>query len=168
MSKHVEEAQVLEERTEAAIQAEIEELGKKAEKLAVEIQWREYPINIENKRNLLKLLNHVENNSVWSHQEAAGLIALHANLKEAETKGVDDDGNIKLRSVNLNTLYNTFLKSTGKGLKAAKDHISLLAVVGESISDSMQKMADDNQELRDIHTKLSDLDNELQFHSKPE
>jgi len=165
---NVEEAQVIEERTVEVIKAEIDEISKKAEKLAVEIQYREYNINVENKRNLQRLINYIENNAVWSHQEAAGLIALHLNLKESEATGPDDNGDIKLRSVNLNTLYNVFLKSSGKGLKAAKDHISLLTVVGESISNSMQLMADDNQELRDIHQQLSKLDDELQLNTAAE
>lgn len=165
---NVEEAQVIEERTVEVIKAEIEEISKKAEKLALEIQFREYGINIENKRNLQRLINYVENNAAWSHQDAAGLIALHANLKEAEVKGLDEDGNLKLRSINLNTLYNVFLKSSGKGLKSAKDHISLLTIVGESVSNSMQTMADDNQELRDIHQELSKLDDELQLNTSSE
>ena len=92
---NVEEAQVIEERTVEVIKAELEEISKKAEKLALEIQFREYGINIENKRNLQRLINYVENNAAWSHQDAAGLIALHANLKEAEANGLDEDGNVR-------------------------------------------------------------------------
>lgn len=165
---NIEEAQVIEERTVEAIQAEIKEISEKAEKLALEIQYREYDINVENKRNLQRLINYIENNAAWSHQDAAGLIALHANLKDVEGVGPDENGNVKLRSVNLNTLYNVFLKSSGKGLKSAKDHISLLTIVGESVSNSMQQMADDNQELRDIHQQLSKLDDELQLNTSSE
>lgn len=148
-------------RTAEEVKAEINSLQLEAEQLAIQVQKNEYTINVQDEKNLKGLTIHLEQNVPWTHQDAATLIALSANLRDQAGK-VDEDGNIKLRSVNLNSLYNSFLKVQGKGLKAAKEHVTFLAISGQSISESMQMMADDNEELRNMHTKLSELDNELQ------
>jgi len=148
-------------RTKAEIEAEINELQAKAETLAIETQRKEYDIHVQDEKNLKSLTIHLEQNVPWGHQDAATLIAMSANMREQAGK-VDENGNIKLRSVNLNSLYNSFLKVQGKGVKAAKEHVTFLAISGQSISQGMEMLADDNQELRDIHSKLNELDNELQ------
>lgn len=148
-------------RTAEEIKVEINNLQLEAEQVAIKVQQNEYNVHVQDDKNLKALTIHLEQNVPWTHQDAATLIALSANLRDQAGK-VDEDGNIKLRSVNLNSLYNSFLKVQGKGLKGAKEHVTFLAISGQSISESMQKMADDNEELRQMHTKLSDLDNELQ------
>lgn len=152
---------VKEIRSVEEIKGEINSLQIEAEQLAIAVQKKEYEIHVQDEKNLKNLTVYLEQNVPWSHQDAASLIALSSNLRDQYDK-VDENGNINLRSVNLNTLYNSFLKISGKGLKMAKEHITYLAISGQSISESMQKLADDNQELRDAHTKLSNLDNELQ------
>lgn len=143
------------------IKKEINDLQLEAEQLAIQVQKKEYSIHVQDEKNLKSLTIHMEQNVPWTHQDAASLIALSANMRDQQGK-VDENGDIKLRSVNLNTLYNSFLRIQGKGIKSAKDHITFLAISGQSISESMQLLADDNQELRDLHSKLSDLDNEYQ------
>jgi hypothetical protein len=152
---------VKEIRSVEEITNEIKALEIEAEQMALTVQRNEYSVHVQDEKNLKSMIIYLEQNVPWSHQDAANLLALSSNLR-SQQGNVDAEGNIKLRSVNLNTLYNSFLKINGKGLKMAKEHITYLAISGQSISESMQKLADDNQELRDMHTKLSDLDNELQ------
>jgi uncharacterized protein YoaH (UPF0181 family) len=57
------------------------------------------------------------------------------------------------------------LKYTGQGFYEAKEHIQILATVGESISNAMEIVAKDNNTLREIHTRLSVLDDEMQLHT---
>lgn len=147
--------------TAESVKQEINDLQLEAEQLAIAVQKNEYPVHIQDEKNLKALTIHLEQNVPWTHQDAATLIALSSNLRDQYGK-VDEDGNIKLRSVNLNSLYNSFLKVQGKGIKSAKEHITFLAISGQSISESMQVMADDNEELRQMHSKLSELDNQLQ------
>jgi hypothetical protein len=48
----------------------------------------------------------------------------------------------------------------GKGYNAAVNYLKVLSVVGGSVSEAVKQIHDDNQLLKDVHTRLSELDDE--------
>ena len=154
------------EMTAEEIQAEIKELSDISGKMLIENRDRTYPINVGDSKGLNGMIKHVEK-AKWSHTEAAALIALVMDLRD-QKGNLDESGNIHLRTANVSSLYQTMLKYTGQGFYEAKEHVQILATVGESISDAMEIVAKDNNTLREIHTRLSVLDDEMQFHKSTE
>jgi len=151
------------EMTAQEIEAEIKELSDISGKILIENRDRTYPINVADSKGLNTMIKHVEK-AKWSHTEAAALIALVMDLRDQKAK-LDENGNIHLRTANISSLYQTMLKYTGQGFYEAKEHVQILATVGESISNAMEIVAKDNNTLREIHTRLSALDDEMQLHT---
>ncbi len=154
------------EMTPQEIEAEIKELSDISGKILIENRDKTYPINVENTKGLNTMIKHVEKSS-WSHNTAAALIALVMDLRDQKNK-IDEAGNIHLRTANVSSLYQTMLKYSGEGFYEAKEHVQILATVGESISDAMEDVSKDNNTLREIHTRLSVLDDEMHLHKSAE
>ena len=57
--------------------------------------------------------------------------------------------------------YQTFLKGEGTGYFEARKHLTLITEIGQPVTDAMQVLGKNNEELRDIHTKLSIIDAEV-------
>jgi hypothetical protein len=149
------------------IKAEMTALNGESERILKENQERSYPINVKDQKTFNILLKQIEKNVKWTHHEAAPLVALWMDLKSKKSH-MDEEGNIHIRTANVSTLYQSMLKMTGTGVYEAKDHMTLLAQVGESISNAMESVAKDNLELREIHTRLSALDDQLPLKTSSE
>jgi gas vesicle protein len=52
-------------------------------------------------------------------------------------------------------------KMTGSGFYEAKSFVELMANVGESLSTAVQKVQEDNQSLRDNHSELAKVQQEI-------
>lgn len=132
----------------------------KNEELLKEMQVKEYSVDFRSKKVFDKLLKFLEKEAEWSHTTAAGLIMLYHNLREEKPKTKDKewDNHISLRSANVSILWQMMTKMSGKGFHEARDFVELMAAIGEVISKAVQKVHNDNQEIRDNHTQLSNLD----------
>lgn len=130
------------------------------DELVVEMQAREYPIEFKNKKLFDKLLKSLEQKAPWTHRTAAGLIMLFHNLREekVKTRDKDWDGIIALRSANVSILWQMFVGMTGEGFYEARDFVELMATIGEPISKAVASVHADNQELKDNHTELEQID----------
>jgi len=137
------------------------ELHEKSETLVKEMSEREYEIDFKNAKLLNSLIKFLEKDAPWGHTTATGLIMLYHNMREQKeiAKGKDWNGVIKLRAANTTILWTMVTKMTGSGFYEAKNFVELMAQVGESLSNAVQKCHEDNQELRDVHTDLSKIEN---------
>ena len=144
--------------------AKQKELLELNENLLKEMQEREYAIDLNNRKIFDRLLKFLEKDSPWGHTTATGLVMLYHNLREQKEmviKAKDWDGKINLRSANVTILWSMVTKMTGHGFHEAKSFIELMAVCGESLSNAVQSAHNDNQQLRETHANLSELDDKL-------
>lgn len=144
--------------------AKQKELLELNENLLKEMQEREYAIDLNNRKIFDRLLKFLEKDSPWGHTTATGLVMLYHNLREQKEmviKAKDWDGKINLRSANVTILWSMVTKMTGHGFHEAKSFIELMAVCGESLSNAVQSAHKDNQQLRETHANLSELDDKL-------
>ena len=139
------------------------ELDQINENLIKEMQEREYPVDFKTKKVFDKLLKFLEKDAPWGHTTATGLIMLYHNLREAKelVKEKDFKGLIPIRSTSVTILWQMVTKMTGSGVYEAKAFVELMANVGESLSNAMQASQDDNQALRDNHSELAKVQQEL-------
>ena len=140
-----------------------EELQAKNETLLAEMQKREYELDFKDKKIFDSLFRFIEKDAPWGHTTAAGLIMLFANLKEQKpiTTKKSFDGKVMLRATNVSILWQMVSNMTGNGFHDAKNFVRLMSNVGQSLSEAVQKVHEDNQELRDNHTELAEIDQEL-------
>ena len=155
------EAEALRKRSE--VLAEHEDIQKKNEELLKEMQEREYVVDFKSKAVFTRLYKFLEKDARWGHTTAAGLIMLHNNLKQEKVKVKTEDWDklIKLRAINVTTLWTMMTKMEGSGFHEAKNFVELMASIGQSISEAVRQVHMDNQELRDNHEALTKLDHLL-------
>jgi hypothetical protein len=137
-----------------------EELEKKVDELSKELQEKTFEIAIESKSFLSSLVKKVNKNFKWKHNELMGYVMLCNNLKEEKMRK-DLDGTISLRTANVSTLYKFLLEYSGEGIHEAKDHLKTLTIIGESVTKAMKDIEDFNNNIRDVHTDLNSVENEI-------
>ena len=155
------DARVLEPKS--VLLARHKELVEQSDDLVQEMQKREYQIEFGNYKVYKKLIKFLEKDAEWSHQTAAGLIMLYNNLMES--KGIankaDWDGVLALRSANVGILWKMLIGMKGNGFYEARNFVELMMECGEQVSKSMQQVHADNQELRDMHTDIAKIEQDL-------
>ena len=136
---------------------------QKNEDLLRNLQQNEYDIPMTSPKLYKQLMKFLEKDADWGHTTATGLVMLYSNLKEnAKTVQAKDwDGIVKLRGTSITILWSMVTSMKGRGFFEARNFIELMAAFGQDLSQVVQKVHEDNQELRDNHVKLSELDTEV-------
>ena len=136
---------------------------QKNEDLLRNLQQNEYDIPMTSPKLYKKLMKFLEKDADWGHTTATGLVMLYSNLKEnAKTVQAKDwDGIVKLRGTSITILWSMVTSMKGRGFFEARNFIELMAAFGQDLSRVVQKVHEDNQELRDNHVRLSELDTEV-------
>lgn len=106
--------------------------------------------------DLVTLLNDL---CEWSVSDAAVYVSMMNDIRESKKK-IDKNGDMVIRTANITSLYQYLLKMKGKGYTSAHNYLKVLSVVGGSVSEAVKQIHDDNQLLKDVHTRLSELDDE--------
>ena len=146
--------------TDEQLQSEFEAHEKMANEFGKLLQTKGYAVKFDDIKEAKSLLKHLEKNVKWTHADAPLFIAVYQKLKDAIAVGLNESGELVIDGPALNSLYQLLLKSEGVGYFAVRDYISLLTTVGEGISNAMRKLAEDQAQLRTIHTNLSMIDDE--------
>jgi len=144
--------------------ADHKKLSEKAEKIAGELQKKEYEIKFGDKKIYKEFVKFIEKDAPWGHTTAAGLIMLYRNLIEQKSivNDKDWDGIIKLRAANASIFWQMLTKMTGTGFFEARRFVELMAAVGEDISTVVRSIQEESQGLRDIHTEIAKIDNVME------
>lgn len=158
-----EDAKVL---TDEALDAKILELEAEATSFGNEMQVKKYKVNVGTLKNARNLYKFLEKNVKWAHNSLPGYIAVCHGLKDAIKEGVSEDGFIGLGASPVGMIYQQMLQVTGTGYFEAREYLTILTEVGGGISESMKELADDNTQLRNIHTDLATYDTEKMARSQ--
>ena len=138
-----------------------EEVNKDAKDLTTAL----YEIDFVNEANISMTMKYIDKNLEWSIKEAALYVELYKNLKSEKarikTATEDTEKLVRLNSMNLNTLYTSMTLVKGQGISQAKAFLTLLTNIGNVITESMNKMAENNKVVQDKHTILAELDVEI-------
>ena len=145
--------------TTEEITAERKTMNSHSDELMKQSQERVYKIKVENHSLSGSLITILSENCDWTVSDAAVFVSMMNDLKESK-KSMDKDGNITIRTANITSLYQYLLKMKGKGYSSALNYLKILSVVGGSVSEAVKQIHDDNQLLKDVHTRLHELDNE--------
>lgn len=148
------------------------ELEKKAEELQVHQAEHAFVINLEDRKMLKTIMEHLNKGYTWKTQNAAVLVTLYDKLKDQSTALAksDSDGTVEvsLRGHELNGLYQALLNVEGTGVESARKFIKMLTVVGETVTSAMSELAEMNSKIQNTHTELAKLDSEIDELSKVE
>jgi hypothetical protein len=141
------------------------ELEKKAEELQVHQAEHAFVINLEDRKMLKTIMEHLNKGYTWKTQNAAVLVTLYDKLKDQSTALAksDSDGTVEvlLRGHELNGLYQALLNVEGTGVESARKFIKMLTVVGETVTTAMSELAEMNNNIQKTHAELSELDSEI-------
>jgi hypothetical protein len=134
-------------------------LNSHSDDLMKQSQERVYKIKVENHAVAGSLITLLSENCDWTVSDAAVFVSMMNDIRESK-KTIDKEGNIVIRTANITSLYQYLLKMKGKGYTSAMSYLKVLSVVGGSVSEAVKQIHDDNQLLKDVHTRLSELDDE--------
>jgi hypothetical protein len=143
--------------------AEQKQLLEDNDRFLKEMQEREYTISFNDKKVYNRLVKFLEKDAQWGHTTAAGLIMLYNNIRQNKlvVQAEDWDGNITLRAASVGIMWQMLMKMSGNGFFEARDFVELMANIGETVSKAYEKVNEDNQDLREAHTKLARVDQEI-------
>jgi hypothetical protein len=134
-------------------------LNSQSDELMRQSQERAYKIQVGTHQMAGDLIGLLSENCDWTVSDAAVFVSLLNDLRGSK-KNMDKEGNIQIRTANITSLYQYLLKMKGKGYNSAVNYLKILSVVGGSVSEAVKQIHDDNQLLKDVHTRLSELDDE--------
>jgi hypothetical protein len=125
------------------------------------LKVKKYTVACDDLKDAKSLLKHLEKNVKWTHADAPLFMAVYQKLKEAVAVGLNEQSCILLDAPALNGLYQLLLKTEGVGYQEVRNYMTLLTLTGEGISNAMRAMVEDQNHLKNIHTNLSVLDDEV-------
>ena len=136
---------------------------KKNQELIASLQTNEYEIPVGSAKLYKQIMKFLEKEADWGHTTATGLIMLYSNMKEQQpvTREKDWNGIIKLRGTSITIFWTMITSMKGKGFFAARDFVELMAAFGSELSTVVGKVHEDNKALRENHTYMSKLDEEV-------
>jgi len=136
---------------------------KKNEDLLRSLQTNEYDIPVGSAKLYKQIMKFLEKEADWGHTTATGLIMLYSNLKEQQPviREKDWNGIIKLRGTSITIFWSMITSMKGKGFFAARDFVEMMAAFGQDLSKVVGKVHEDNQALRENHTHMAELDQQV-------
>ena len=143
------------------LKSEQERYNNLANEFGNQLKNKSYEVKVDDIKDAKSLLKHLEKNVKWNHSDAPVFIAAYQKLKDAVAKGLDENSNLLLEGPALNGIYQILIKTEGIGYFAVRDYMSLLTQTGEGITNAMRNMIEDQNTLKNIHTNLSTLDDEV-------
>ena len=145
------------ETQKEALEAKADELQRKA---AEEL----FSINLDDRKQVKTLMEHLNKGYTWKTNNAAVVVSLYDQLKKQNKELLNSDAEetiINLRGHELNALYQALLTVEGVGIENARKFITMLTNVGESVSKAMAKLAELNSEISETHKELAEIQEQL-------
>ena len=139
------------------------ELEKQVEELQLRNAEHEFELNLEERRIVKTIMEHLDKGYTWKTQNAAVVVTLHDRLKKQfKELTSEDEAIVTLRAHELNGLYQALLAVEGTGVENARRFIKMLTMVGEAVTGAMKTLGEMNTEVQDLHAQLQNLDQEIE------
>lgn len=143
------------------LKTERKELVEKLDQLQTESAERLFEIELDDRKQVKTIMEHLNKGFTWKTQNAAVIVALYDQLKKQNkelTSSEEETAVIKLRAHELNGLYQALLNVEGLGIENARRFITMLTNVGETVTNAMSVLGESNKEISELHTHLSELE----------
>lgn len=139
------------------------ELVEKIDQLQTESAEKLFEIELDNRKQIKTIMDHLNKGFTWKTQNAAVIVALYDQLKK-QYKELSSDADsvvLKLKAHEINGLYQALLNVEGVGIEPARRFITMLTNVGETVTNAMSVLGDMNKEINEMHTELDATDKEI-------
>ena len=141
----------------------ITELELTANKLQEESATRDFNLTVTDNAELKTILKLIDKSYTWQSKNAALAVHVYDSLKEANKSAEVTEGGLELTlSATIMTgLYNILLNIEGQGVESARTFVRVLTNVGEQVTNALNVLSVDNQEIQDIHAEIHELEQQL-------
>lgn len=143
---------------------ERKELVKKLDQLQTESAEMLFDIELDDRKQIKTIMEHLNKGFTWKTQNAAVVVALYDQLKKQNkelTNSEEEATTVKLRAHELNGLYQALLNVEGTGVENARRFITMLTNVGETVTNAMSVLGASNKEISDLHDDLAKLEKKI-------
>lgn len=140
------------------------ELIEKLDELQTESAERLFEIELDDRKQIKTIMEHLNKGFTWKTQNAAVVVALYDQLKKQNkelTSSEEEATVIKLKAHELNGLYQALLNVEGVGVESARRFITMLTNVGETVTNAMSVLGEMNKEISDMHAELDATEREI-------
>jgi len=140
------------------------ELVEKLDQLQIESAEKLFEIELDDRKQIKTIMEHLNKGFTWKTQNAAVIVALYDQLKKQskELNNSEDDATvIKLKAHELNGLYQALLNVEGVGVESARRFITMLTNVGETVTNAMSVLGEMNKQISDMHAELDATEREI-------
>ena len=147
------------------LQSRIAELNKQVTDMQVESANQEFVLTVQDSTQLKEILRLIDKNYTWNSKNAALTVHVYDTIKLAAASDVvtmtEGGIEIPLKATIMTGLYNILLNIENTGVEAARKVTRILTNVGQDVSAAMQKVAEDNEEIKKLHLELQQLEQQL-------
>lgn len=140
------------------------ELIEKLDELQTESAERLFEIELDDRKQIKTIMEHLNKGFTWKTQNAAVVVALYDQLKKQNkelTNSEDEATILKLKAHELNGLYQALLNVEGVGVEAARRFITMLTNVGETVTNAMSVLGGMNKQISEMHAELDATEREI-------
>lgn len=140
------------------------ELIEKLDELQTESAEKLFEIELDDRKQIKTIMEHLNKGFTWKTQNAAVVVALYDQLKKQNkelTSSEEEATVIKLKAHELNGLYQALLNVEGVGVESARRFITMLTNVGETVTNAMSVLGDMNKEISEMHAELDATEREI-------
>jgi len=140
------------------------ELIEKLDELQIQSADRLFEIELDDRKQVKTIMEHLNKGFTWKTQNAAVVVALYDQLKKQNkelTSSEEEATVIKLKAHELNGLYQALLNVEGVGVESARRFITMLTNVGETVTNAMSVLGEMNKEISDMHAELDATEREI-------
>lgn len=143
------------------LKTERKELIEKLDQLQTESAEMLFEIELDDRKQIKTIMEHLNKGFTWKTQNAAVVVALYDQLKKQYKELIsteEDVTTVKLRAHELNGLYQALLNVEGIGIEPARRFITMLTNVGETVTNAMTILGESNKEISKLHANLAELE----------
>ena len=140
------------------------ELIEKLDELQTESAERLFEIELDDRKQIKTIMEHLNKGFTWKTQNAAVVVALYDQLKKQNkelTSSEEEATVIKLKAHELNGLYQALLNVEGVGVESARRFITMLTNVGETVTNAMSVLGGMNKQISEMHAELDATEREI-------